>query len=435
MPARSSASLLIREHPAAANPADLEMSAPPIRLLFFLRESYPTTRVDVDVLFARKLLERGHQIDFVMQAQDSRTPSGTQPWRSGKAIVGRTDSADGFLHRIRKHVLAFRHDLACLRLARVPTYEAVQVRDKFMIAALAAWVARRRGLRFFYWLSWPEPESQLSRARERSARYPFIALMRGHLYDWLLYRWILPRADHVFAQSEQMKRDLCARGVAPSKITPVPMGVELSDIPAQTREPGSTQGREIVIGYLGVITAERQLGMLVDMLAELRRAALPARLLFVGDAQIPADRRAIEDRARDLGLSDLMEITGFLPRAQALERILQSDVCVSPFYPTPILLSTSPTKLVEYLALGLPVIANNHPEQRLALQESRAGLCVPWGARHFARAVRWLAVRSPEVRREMGKRGRAWVEAHRTYDRIATSVEDAYHRALATPSK
>ena len=411
------------------------MSARRIRLLFFLRETFPTSRVDVDVLFGRKLLERGHQIDFVMQAQDSGVPDSVQPWRSGQVLIGRTDSADGFMHRIRKHLLSIRHDLRCLRLARSDTYDAVQVRDKFMIAALVAWVARRRGLRFFYWLSWPEPESQLSRARQRTARYPLIALMRGHLYDWLLYRWILPRADHVFAQSEQMKRDLVARGVAPAKITPVPMGVDLADIPKTAHQPRPIEGREIVIGYLGVITAERQLVMLVDMLVELRRASVAARLLFVGDAQIPNDRLMIEERARAQGVTDLVEITGFLPRAQALQRILATDVALSPFYPTPILLSTSPTKLVEYLALALPVVANDHPEQRLALRESRAGLCVPWGARHFARAVRWLARQPGEERRTMGERGREWVRAHRTYDHIASTVEDAYLRVLATPLK
>lgn len=406
------------------------MSAARIRLLFFVREPFPTSRVDVDVLFGRKLLERGHHIDFVMQAKDGSVATGRQPWRGATVLVGRTDPADGSLHRARRHLLALLHDLRCLGLARAPAYEAVQVRDKFVIAAIVAWVARRRALKFFYWLSWPEPESQLLRARDGSARYPRLSLLRGHSYDWLLYRWILPRADHVFAQSERMKTDLCARGVPASKITPVPMGVEMADIAVEIHRPRPMQGREIMIGYLGVLTAERRLEMLVDMLAHLQRSSVPARLLLVGDAQMAADRHAIEKRARDLGVAERIEITGFLPRSQALARIVQADVALSPFFPTRILLSTSPTKLVEYLALGLPVVANDHPEQRLVLKASRAGLCVPWGARYFARAVRWLASRSAEERGEMGRRGRHWVEAHRTYEHIADRVDGVY-RTLA----
>jgi len=75
------------------------------------------------------------------------------------------------------------------------------------------------------------------------------------------------------------------------------------------------------------------------------------------------------------------------------------------------------------MALGMPVVANDHPEQRAILRESRAGVCVPWAARHFARAVRWLASRGSEERAAMGARGRAWVENNRTYARIADGVE------------
>jgi glycosyltransferase involved in cell wall biosynthesis len=101
-------------------------------------------------------------------------------------------------------------------------------------------------------------------------------------------------------------------------------------------------------------------------------------------------------------------------------------IALSPFYPTPMLLSTSPTKLVEYLALGVPVVASEHPEQRSILQANRAGVIAPWHARHFARGVRWLLRRDPAELDAMGRRGRAWVEQHRTYARIADEVERKY---------
>jgi glycosyltransferase involved in cell wall biosynthesis len=94
----------------------------------------------------------------------------------------------------------------------------------------------------------------------------------------------------------------------------------------------------------------------------------------------------------------------------------------------------SPTKLVEYMALGLPVVANDQPEQALILRQSRAGVCVRWGARHFARGVRWLVARGPVERARMGRQGREWVEANRTYARIADDFERACANALAASS-
>jgi glycosyltransferase involved in cell wall biosynthesis len=401
----------------------------PIQMLFFLRESFPTPRPDVAVLFGEELLGRGHEIDFVMQSAADADPIGPRPWHGRTVWVGATDCGDGFVHRLRRQALALRHDLKLLHEARPGRYRAVQVRDKFLIAALLAWVAPRRGLKFFYWLSFPEPESLLQRVRERSARYPLATWIRGKLFTLLLYRWILPRCDHAFVQSEQMRQDLSARDIDPGKLTPVPMGVAAAEFPAPA-PPHAAEGAGLTLAYLGTLNAQRRLEILLDMLALLRQRQVGARLLLIGGGDEPEDLPRLQRRAAELGLTSQVEFTGQLRRDAALARVRQADICLSPFFPTPVLRSTSPTKLVEYLALGIPVVANDHPEQRIVLRQSAAGVCVPWGARHFARGVAWLAARGERERRRMGEQGRQWVLANRTYPRIADLVEARYRQLL-----
>lgn len=408
-------------------------------MLFFVRESFPTFRADVDVLFGRELLRRGHQIDLVMQAGDERETLGARAWYGRTVWVGATDSGSGFLHRLHRHYLAVRHDFRSFRRARLQNYQAVQIRDKFLIAAFTALVARRRGLRFFYWLSFPEPESQLQRVRARTARYPLLSYIRGVLFGWLLYRWILPRCDHAFVQSEQMLRDVVARGIDPAKLTPVPMGIAAADVRTQPADAPTQCGTTadasgaMTLAYLGALDAQRRLEVLIEMLALLRQQGLKAQLLMIGGGGSDGveDQARLERRAAELGILGHLEITGFLPRETALARLQRADICLSPFFPTAVLRSTSPTKLVEYLALGLPVVANDHPEQRRVLRESRAGVCVPWGARYFAKGVALLARLGPAVRCHMGERGRQWVLAHRTYGIIATGIEAKYLELLS----
>lgn len=406
-----------------------------IRMLYFARETWPTHRVDITELFGRELLGRGHQIDFVMAAASAATPAGPAPWNGRTIYVGVTPVGRGLSGRFRRQWAAVVHDFRCLRLARRDRYDAIQVRDKFLIAACAALVARGRGLKFFYWLSFPEPEAQLLRVHDRTARYPFLTAIRGRFFWWLLYRWILPRCDHAFVQSERMRQDVAAHGIPLQKMTAVPMGIAAADLERFTvaAPGGENAGRDrpLLLGYLGTLVVRRQLTVLVDMLAELRGRGVDARLLFVGDGERPSDRAAIEARAQEQGVAGQIEITGFLDRAEALRRMRSADIALSPFFPTPILLSTSPTKLIEYMALGLPVIANDHPEQRLILRESRAGVRVPWSARHFARAVVFLQRLPPEARHTMGQRGRDWVRRNRTYARIADRLEDEYRHLLA----
>jgi len=405
-----------------------------IRLLFLPREPFPTYRVDVDVLFGRQLLARGHAIDFVMQAANGEVPTGRQSWNGRTVWVGPTDAGKGFMSRLRKNCWGIWHDLAGLRHASPRRYDAVQVKDKFFVAIVALVLTRLRGMKFFFWLSFPIPESNLLLAQQGVARYPWISRTKGILTGWFLYRWILPYSDHVFVQSQRMKEDVCAKGADPAKVTPVPMGIDSGDVPSTAHiprsSPNSGGGRTRLV-YLGSLASERRLDILIDMLAELQRRGHEAFLLLVGDGDRPDDRRLLEDKAARLGVLDRLEITGFIPRSEALARVVEADVCLSPIYPTPILLPASPTKLVEYLALGIPVVANQHPEQRLMLRESRAGVCVPWGGRHFARAVEWLMKRSESERAAMGARGRAWVQQHRTYDRLADDLERTYLHLLA----
>jgi len=411
------------EHKTATQPS----SRRKLRMLVFTREPFPTYRVDVDVLF-RELIARGHEIDFVAQADSERIPAGARDWHGRTVWVGPTDTRGTMLHRMRRDALAFWHDIRSLRLARTSRYDAVQVRDKFLIAAIAVVVARARGLKFFYWLSFPFPESEMLRAKEGNARSRLLVYLRGAASGLLLYKWILPLCTHAFVQSEQMRIDVSAHGVSRTRLTPVPMGIAAADVAAGgTHKPRrSAMPTGLTIVYLGTLNPQRRPEMLVDMLSVLLKQGMNARLLLVGDGDLPGDRARIERRAHESNVQDHLEITGMLPRSDALARVRSADIALSPFFPTPVLLSTSPTKLVEYMGLGLPVVANDHPEQRLVLRESRAGVCVPWGAKYFARAVTWLARRGPDERQRMGECGRRWVLANRTYDRIAEGVERTY---------
>jgi glycosyltransferase involved in cell wall biosynthesis len=402
-------------------------------MLFVTAESFPTHRVDVAVLFGRGFLGRGHAIDLVMQAGSEDVPTGRQPWHGRTVFVGRTRDGSGVLDRARRQGLEVLHDLSSLRLARKQDYDAIQVRDKFIAAAVGILVARLRGLKFFFWLSFPMPESDIENARSGNAFFPPFTMARGLLTRALLYHWILPRADHVFVQSERMKSNLVGKGIAPDKLTPVPMGFDTQTLPANLQKPLRRPDMPLVIGYLGTLDASRKLEVLIDSLALVRRAGREAHLLLVGGAHARRDIDALRARATELGVADHVEITGMLPRAQAIQCISECDVAVSPIFRSAIFDVGSPTKLLEYLGLGLPVVANDQPEQKFILRATRAGVCVPWGARHFARAILWLWSRGPDELADRAARGRDWIIRHRAYPVLIEELERSYQEALAQP--
>lgn len=380
--------------------------------------------MDVSVLFGEELAGRDHQIDWILQSEAHCARSYITEWGGGRVWVGATDLGGSLVRRIHKHAQSILHDLKIFRQARSRSYDVIQVKDKFIAGLFAAVAARVFGTRFVYWLSWPFPEDSLTQALDGSARYPLLYFIRGHIFKFVLYRILMRAADHVFVQSEQMRRDIEAEGVPRWKMTAVPMGIKSSGFASKSRSYERKlipQGEKCFL-YLGTLTHLRRLDFLVRVLARVREKVPDARLYFVGQGADPKDERLLMAEGSRLQVTDAMIFTGQLPWAEALKYVAEANVCVSPFYPIPILNSTSPTKLVEYMAMGRPVVANDHPEQRLLIEESHAGFCVPWDEGHFADAIVRL-LKDPQLAEEMGGRGPEYVARHRDYKIIADLVE------------
>ena len=390
-------------------------------------DEYPPFRVDTTILFLTELASRGHRFNWYMQ-------SGTECERryqvecNGNTLwIGRTDTGGTRFARLRKHLVGLRDQIEFLWDQRHSDCGFVLVKNKYLISLAALLYARIKGIGFVFWLSYPHVEEGLFKVKQGTARYPIFYWIRGHALSFLLYKFIMPRATHVFAQSAQMKQDVCQQGVDGKKITPVPMGVSveefdgyLSDI--KESEEGIDPAGNLDIVYVGTLQSARKMDFLVRVLEKVRREEPQATLTLVGDGDGPEDRKIIESEVERLGLNDYVKITGFLDRRSAMEYVTHAAVCVSPFYPDPILLSTSPTKLVEYWAMGKAVVANDHPEQKITIQESGGGFCVPYEEEAFAEAIVHF-LRDPTLAARFGQLGRAYVEKSRDYSQIANDVE------------
>jgi glycosyltransferase involved in cell wall biosynthesis len=397
---------------------------PKFRLLVLSSDPFPPTRVDVSVLFGEELAGRGHQIDYILQSEADCDRGYVTQWGGGTVWVAATNSRHSLLSRLGKHAAGIWNDARVFKLLRGNRYDAIEVKDKFIGGVFAVMAARLFRKRFVYWLSFPFPEFYLTQARDGLAPYPLLYRLRGLGFQIMLYKILLPAADHVFVQSEAMRRDVATHGIPLSKLTAVPMGIKLdggASAPAATSRRRIPEGQPCFM-YLGSLSRERRIDFLLRVLARVLRHAPDAKLYLVGKGELPGDEDFIRQEAENLGVTNSVVFTGQLPR--------QAAFCVSPIFPTPIFNMASPTKLVEYMAMGKAVVANTHPDQKLLIDESGCGYCVPWDEDAFADAILKL-MRAPELARSMGERGRRYVIEHRSYGVIATTVERAMLRVVA----
>lgn len=397
-----------------------------LKYLFVTSDRYPPFRVDVKVLFFQELRNRGHQIDCLMQSEKPcDTPYQTE-WMGCNLWVGAMHTGETRLHRFLKHIYGGLNDLRSFGLLKREEYDFVQVKDKFLSALMVLLAAKITRTRFIYWLSFPFPEASLYQAAQSTARYPLLYRIRGHLYKLILYKVILPASAHIFVQSEQMKRDIRQQGIADEKMTAVPMGVDLKSIAyLDSGDLPEKPADEKWMVYLGTLGKNRRIDFLVRVLARVLEHDANVRLCLVGAGDAEDDESVIAREAETFNVSSKVQMTGFLPIQRAWGYVKQADVCLSPFFPTPILNSTSPTKLIEYMALAKPVVANDHPEQRLVIQQSAGGVCVAYDETAFAEAVIDLFEESDKAAR-MGRNGFRYVAENRSYSVIADQVDKTY---------
>ena len=195
----------------------------------------------------------------------------------------------------------------------------------------------------------------------------------------------------------------------------VPNGVS----PETLEELGNLRdetGSELRVLYAGLLGLPQGLSVLVDA----ARLLPHVRFDLVGDG---AERRELELRARGL---ENVEFHGFVSWAELKAFYARSNVLVAHLRDDPAFEVAQPSKLWEYMATGKPVVFGGAGEAAELIAEHDAGLVVPpENSRRFADAIASL-VENPEKARELGGRGREFVENHRNrsllLDQLATTL-------------
>lgn len=398
-----------------------------LNLLYVTRDEHPSFRADIADLFGNYLPRLG--VFSTLVARQSGD-AGDVPWAGGNVVTA--PPPRGLFSR---HVGGLLHDLRAVS-SLAGQHDAVQVRNKILTGLAALVLARHAGRPFFYWMSFPFPEDDLLRVRIQGlAMGPLrltLTFVRGHITRWVQERLLLPRCDHVFVQSERMRQDLMAAGLPEASMTPVPMCVDVEVLdtvqPDHQALPFASGARVLV--YLGACDQSRNIEFLLDSLELVRMEEPLAVLLLVGDAVEATDRERLQTLILARNLGDAVQLTGWLPRSRALALAGAAEVGVCALPDNSVFNSMSPTKAVELMALGLPIVVTEHPDQGALVRAGRCGFCTAYDTGEFAQAVLSL-LRDTDAARDMGQNGREHVRANRSYAYMAEFLAARYEALMA----
>lgn len=194
----------------------------------------------------------------------------------------------------------------------------------------------------------------------------------GIAIDWLAKwseRYVWKNADHTLPVTNVLAGHVRRENVDDAKITIIPNGINFSrfgNMPDSEKAKAKfgLQGR-LVLGFTGFVREWHGLDRIVELLEGEENGA--RRLLIVGDG--PA-RASIEARAKALGVSDRLIITGIIGRDDVSDYVAAFDIALQP----DVTAYASPLKLFEYMALGRAIVAPDSENIREVLDDKNNAL-------------------------------------------------------------
>jgi glycosyltransferase involved in cell wall biosynthesis len=163
-----------------------------------------------------------------------------------------------------------------------------------------------------------------------------------------------------------------------------------------------------VISYVGTIGLAHGLGTILDVAEELRKELPEALFLIVGEG---AEREELVEQSRRRGLDNVVFVSQ-QPRARVVDVVRASDVCLVLLKDAPIFETVIPTKMLEFMSCGRPVVLGVGGQARAILDAAGGGIAVPpESPGEVADALRRLHA-DPALRQELGERGRKYIYRH-----------------------
>lgn len=192
--------------------------------------------------------------------------------------------------------------------------------------------------------------------------------------------------------------------------------------------PPQRDGKTCV--FAGGLNSDRGVFQVIEALAILRKRGMDVPFLVAGRPASEAFLESLWDEATRQGVRDLIDYRGILPQADVIGLLRGASIGLIPYLPVPNSIAGMPNKLVECMAVGIPVVFSNFPIYRQVAGESGAGLAVdPTKPQEIANAIEKL-VSEPELASRMGEAGALAIKTRYNWQQEAKKQLELYSKIL-----
>jgi glycosyltransferase involved in cell wall biosynthesis len=249
---------------------------------------------------------------------------------------------------------------------------------------------------------------------------------RGILYRGLLAleRLTFGVADVSIATNESYRAIAIQRGrMDPDRVFVVRSGPNLERLRLLQPNPSLRNGRRYLVGYVGVMGSQEGIQYLLEaarrIVHDLGRRDVQFGLIGAGP-----ELERLQRLASHLEIDEYVTFAGRVPDHELLEMLNTADVCVNPDEYNAMNDKSTMNKIMEYMALGKPIVQFDLAEGRFSAQQASLYARRNDAADLADKILDLLA--DEDKRRLMGELGRQRVIDHLAWQHEAPKLLQAY---------
>ena len=401
--------------------------------------SAPSMRVHQ---LARRWATRGHDVTVLTAFPNHPTGRVFPEYRSRYFRLFQRESRDGYTvarvaHAVRPNSGGLNRLVSFSSFAATATFAAAAMRRFDVVigtspspfAPYAAWARTRLPRRPFVLEVrdlWPESIQVVGLDPERSVQFRALRASSKFLYR---------RADAIVAVTPSIRERIVSHyGVPGERVAVIPAAVDTDmfrpGLDGNAVRAALGIGGRFIVSYVGTLGVAHGVDVAITAMRRLRQQAPDVLLLLAGGG---AERERLE---KELEPGDRANVLLVPPRplSEVPGVLAASDACLVLLRDEPVFRTAVPTKMLEYLASGRPVISNVQGDAAALLEQSGGGMTVLAGdGDALADAVLKLRL-DAALRAEMGQKGRQYVEQHSSWDERAERYEVLFRSLVARGS-
>ncbi|QDV44196.1 2-deoxystreptamine glucosyltransferase [Stieleria neptunia] len=252
------------------------------------------------------------------------------------------------------------------------------------------------------------------------------AIRRGVIIralEWM-ERWMYRSADHIVTVGPGYRDNILSKVDVANRISMVTNGVDPKQFQPETDCASFSKRFELdgkfVCSYVGTVGMAHGLDVIVNAAQRFEAVGREDVVFLVvgGGAKLEEMRRTVAE----LGLGDLIRLTGRLDKSEIPQVLSASDACLVHLSKVDLFEHVIPSKIFETMAMERPIIMGVRGRALDIVLAAESGVAMePENDAQLFEILDWM-IGAPGAVRELGRNGRRFVIEHFNRDQLARDM-------------